>query len=94
VRVPLACTLRYETGSLAQKKIGMGRVIDMSSSGVFFTTESSLRRNTRVALHVGWPVRIDGDVPVELYAEGRIIRTEPTKAALQYDRIAFRILTS
>ena len=93
VRVPLACTLRYETGSPAHRKMGAGRVIDMSSSGVFFTTESLLRRNTRVALHVAWPVRLDGDVPVELFAEGKLVRTERTRAALQYDRIAFRVPT-
>jgi hypothetical protein len=73
--------------------MGAGRVIDMSSSGVFFTTESLLRRNTRVALHVAWPVRLDGDVPVELFAEGKLVRTERTRAALQYDRIAFRVPT-
>lgn len=91
VRVPLACSLRYETGALAQKTVGAGNLINMSSSGAFFTTESSLRRNARVALHVAWPVRLDGDVPVELFAEGRIVRAERAKAALQYDRLAFKV---
>ncbi len=94
VRVPLACALRYETGALAQKKMDAGRLIDMSSSGIFFTTESSLRRNTKVAVHFAWPVRLDGDVPVELVAEGRVVRAAPTRAAIRYDRIAFKVPTS
>jgi hypothetical protein len=92
VRAPLACAVRYEAGSRAQKNMGEGRVIDMSSSGIAFTTECLLRRNTRVALHIQWPVRLQGDVPVELFASGKVVRTEPTRAALQYDQIAFRLL--
>jgi hypothetical protein len=92
VRVPLAFPMRYETGLKAQKSQGVGRVIDMSTSGIAFTTESLVRKNTRVALHIQWPVRIDGDVPVELVASGKVVRTEQTKAALQYDQIAFSLL--
>lgn len=92
-RVPLACTVRYEIGSSTHKKTGMGRTIDMSSSGVLFTTESLLRANTRVALHVTWPVRLESDVPVELYAEGKVVRTESSRAAIKYDQIAFRVAT-
>jgi len=91
VRVPLACATRYETGSAAHKRTGAGRTIDMSSSGIFFTTQSVLRRSTRVALHIAWPVRLDDDVPVELFAEGKVVRTERSRAALQYDQIAFRV---
>jgi PilZ domain len=92
VRVPLQCALRYETGSMTQKKRGEGRVIDISSSGVAFTTESALRRNTRVALHIQWPVQLEGDTPVELFASGRVVRAEPGKIALKYDQFNFKIL--
>jgi hypothetical protein len=91
VRIPLACAMWYEAGSSAQKNTGVGRVIDMSNSGIAFTTESLLRRNTRVALHIQWPVRLQGEVPVELFASGKVIRAERTRAALQYDQIAFKV---
>jgi len=91
VRVPLACAMRYEAGSLSHKKTGQGYVIDMSSSGVAFTTESLLRNRTKVALYIQWPIRLEGDVPVELCATGKVVRTEPTRAAIQYDQIAFRV---
>jgi hypothetical protein len=91
VRVPLGYTMWYETDSRAPKDTGEGRVIDMSSTGIAFTTESLLRKNTRVELRIPWPVQLEGDVPVELYAAGKIVRAEPAKAALQYDKIAFRV---
>ncbi len=93
VRIPLACATRYETGSPANKKTGAGCTIDMSSSGIFFTTQSLLRRSTRVALHVTWPVRLEGEVPVELFAHGKVVRADRTGAALEYDHIAFRVAT-
>lgn len=92
VRVPLACAMWYETGQGANKSSGEGRVIDMSSSGVAFTSEFLPRRNTRVALHIQWPVKLDGEVPVELFAGGKLVRLEDTRAALQFDQLAFRFL--
>jgi hypothetical protein len=92
VRVPLSCAMWYETSSMTHKRREEGRVIDISSSGVAFTTESSLRRNMRVALHIQWPVRLDGEVPVELFASGKVVRTEQSRTALQYDQINFQIL--
>jgi hypothetical protein len=90
-RVPLSCPIRYETSSVTHKRWGEGRVIDISSSGVAFTTESSLRRNVRVALHIQWPVRLEGEIPVELFASGKVIRTEQGRTALRYDQINFKI---
>ena len=92
-RVALACATWYETGSNAHKRTGVGRVIDISSTGVAFTTESLLRRGTRVSLHIQWPIKLEGDVPVELFVAGKLVRSERTKAALQYDRTAFRLAT-
>jgi PilZ domain len=92
VRVPLSCAMWYETSSMTRKRREEGRVIDISSSGVAFTTESPLRRNTRVALHIQWPVRLEGEVPVELFASGKVVRTEQSRTALQYDQINFNIL--
>jgi len=91
VRVPLACPMWYETSSTSPKNTGEGRVIDMSSTGIAFTTESLLRKNTRVELRIQWPVRLEGDAPVELFAAGKVVRAEPARAALQYDKIAFRV---
>ena len=92
VGFPLSCPLWYETSSMTQKRSGEGRVIDISSSGVAFTTESALRRNTRVALHIQWPVQLEGEVPVELFASGKVVRAEPSRTALQYDQFNFKIL--
>jgi PilZ domain-containing protein len=90
-RVQIVYPIRYETHT-QPKQIGMGHTIDMSNGGIAFTTESFLPANAPVTLHVAWPVRLDGTVPIELIAAGRLARTEAMRAALQLDRLSFSIV--
>lgn len=87
VRVRIECPSRYQT----PKQTGLGYTIDMSSTGIAFTTETFLARNTHVTLRVTWPVRLEGDVPVEFHAAGKLARSEPAKAAMQMDSMSFSI---
>lgn len=91
VRVPLGCSTRYQAGSPGKEKAGIGRIIDISSSGAAFTTESLLPPGTRAALYIPWPISLDGGVPVELHAAGKVVRGDEARAALQFDRVAFEI---
>ena len=89
MRVRLGCQARYQTGSSGKPQTGIGRIIDISSSGAAFTTDSLLRPGTRAAIYIPWPISLDGDIPVELHAAGKVVRGEETSAALQFDRVAF-----
>jgi len=90
VRVRIECPTRYETQS-EPKHAGLGHTIDISSGGIFFTTESLLPSNAEVILRVTWPVPLDGDIPVELRAVGKLARTESMKAALQMESLTFSV---
>jgi hypothetical protein len=90
VRVQMVCPSRYETDS-EPKQVGMGHTIDMSNGGIAFTTQSLLPANVEITLHVRWPVRLEGDVPVELHAAGRLARSEAMRAALQLDKMSFSV---
>jgi len=63
----------------------------MSSAGIAFTTESLLEGHTEISLLVTWPIRLEGGAPVELRAVGKLARTDPMKAAMQMDSMAFSI---
>jgi hypothetical protein len=89
VRVPLGCPARYQAGSSAEQKTGAGRIIDISSSGAAFTTDSLLRPGTRAAIYIPWPVSLDDGASVELQAAGKVVRGEETSAALQFDHVTF-----
>jgi hypothetical protein len=89
-RVRIECPLRYETHS-EPVQAGQGHTIDMSSSGISFSTRSFLQISSLVSLFVTWPVRLEGDVPIELRAIGRLVRVEAMKAALRLENISFAI---
>jgi hypothetical protein len=89
MRVQLECPSQYTT----RDQMGFGHTIDMSRTGIAFTTEALLARDTEVTLRVTWPVRLEGGVPVQLYAVGKLARAEPTKAAMHMDSFGFSIET-
>jgi hypothetical protein len=87
-RVRVQCDLRYEAHS-DRMWIGEGHTIDMSATGIYFTTESSLPMNAKVTIYIKWPVRLEQEIPVELRATGRLVRVEDAKAAMQVEETAF-----
>lgn len=87
VRVRMECPSRYQTPQQA----GFGHTVDMSSTGIAFTTETMLAPGSPVTLHVTWPVGLEGGVPVEFYAVGKLARAEAMKAAMHMDRMGFSI---
>jgi hypothetical protein len=88
VRVQLECPSRYETRS-GPKQVGLGHTIDLSGAGISFTTESMLPQEMRMALLVKWPVPLEDEVPVELRAIGKLVRTDATRATLKVGTLTF-----
>jgi hypothetical protein len=93
VRIPIECPSRYETHS-RPKYTGVGLTLDMSSTGIAFTTESLLPADTKATLHLTWPAFFPGYEIIELSAGGTLVRTEERKAALKLEQMNFRISTS
>jgi hypothetical protein len=88
VRIPLNCEGRYESNS-RPKRFGVGHTIDMSNSGISFTTQSQLPVNKKLTLHITWPTRLESGRILELRAKGTVTRAEETKAALKFERLDF-----
>ncbi len=90
-RYPVRQELQYWVVDHTSTKLaGVGRVIDMSSSGIFFSTEEALQLGRRVALSVEWPARLNGTCPLKLVAAGPIVRSERRRAAMRIQRYEFR----
>lgn len=77
----------------AHKKIiqvGQGKSLNMSRSGVLFTTESALLEGQRIELAVSWPVLLDDVLPLKLVASGRLVRSEGMRAAMSIQKYEFK----
>jgi len=47
-----------------------------------------------VEIAVNWPARLDGTCPLKFVATGRVIRSEPDRAAVRIERYEFRTRAS
>lgn len=69
---------------------GVGRTVDVSSGGVLFLGEKSLRLGALIELSVSWPVLLNEDTPVRLIAFGRVVRSKGFATACTVDKYEFR----
>jgi hypothetical protein len=69
---------------------GVGRTMNISSSGVWFTTESMLTAGMPVELSMGWPVLLNDVCPMKLMIYGCVVRSNERGAAVIIERYEFR----
>lgn len=91
-RFPIERDVKYKI--LGSQKniiqIGLGKSLNISSSGVLFTTESILPAGQRVELAVSWPALLNDVLPLKLVARGRLVRSQGRQAAMAIDRYEFK----
>jgi hypothetical protein len=69
---------------------GTGRTLNISSGGVFFTTENVLTAGMPVELSMNWPVLLHDSCPMKLMIYGCVIRSSDRGAAVAIERYEFR----
>jgi hypothetical protein len=90
-RFPIVRDVRYRLlNGRDFAESGGGETVNISSSGVLFTTEHDLKEGRRLELSVSWPARLDDKCQLKLVAKGRVIRAEDGKAAMTIEKYEFR----
>ncbi len=69
---------------------GNGKTINISSGGVWFTTESMLTTGMPVELSMTWPVLLNDNCPMKLMIYGCVVRINERGAAVAIERYEFR----
>jgi hypothetical protein len=62
----------------------------MSSSGLSFAADRALPIGQKLDLSIDWPVRLDGDVQLQLAASGVVVRSSGAVTALRIQRYELR----
>ena len=90
-RFPIDREIRYKVlGKRGGEESGIGKTINMSSSGVLFTADQLLLPGRRVEVSISWPAQLNSQCGLRLVARGRIVRYEGGKAALEIQQYEFR----
>jgi c-di-GMP-binding flagellar brake protein YcgR len=67
-----------------------GKTVNISSSGVLFTTDRALILGRRLEISIDWPVKLNEKCALKLVARGRVVRFEGDRAALEILQHEFR----
>jgi hypothetical protein len=91
VRFPVNLEVRYSVVGLSRPvENGFGRTIDMSSSGLSFTTDRPLSIGQELDLSIDWPVLLGEGVQLQLVTSGVVVRSVGAVTALRIERYDFR----
>lgn len=69
---------------------GTGKTMNISSSGVWFTTENMLTTGMPVEISMNWPVLLNETCPMKLMIYGCVVRSNEKGAAVAIERYEFR----
>ena len=69
---------------------GVGKTMNISSGGVWFTTEAMLTSGMPIELSMNWPVLLNDSCPMKLMIYGCVIRSSEKGAAVAIERYEFR----
>jgi hypothetical protein len=69
---------------------GTGTTVDMSSGGLAFTADKTFKIGACIELSVSWPVLLNGDCPMKLVVEGRVVRSDGHSTAIRTEHYEFR----
>ena len=90
-RFPIEREVRYRVlNKRTGEEAGAGRTINISSSGVLFTTAQMLLPGKRMELAISWPAQLNDKTALRLVARGRVVRFEQGRAAIEIQQYEFR----
>ena len=69
---------------------GSGKTVNISSGGIWFSTQTMLTWGTPIELSLTWPALLNDSCPMKLMIYGCVIRSNDRGAAVAIERYEFR----
>ena len=69
---------------------GTGKTMNISSGGIWFTTEAMLTSGMPIEISMTWPVLLNDSCPMKLMIYGCVVRSNDKTAAVAIERYEFR----
>ena len=91
-RYPVKLTVRYRTIGRSHAVNGVGQTLNMSSGGLLLHAEHEMPAGLRLELNVEWPLLLNGTVPLQLVAHGKVVRGRGSEFAVSFVQYQFRTM--
>ena len=90
-RYPVTLELSYRELKGKTQLMGQGKTINISSSGLLFASEHPPSVDADVELMLQWPVLLNDEGPLRLKVNGKVMRTEGGRVAIEISQYEFRV---
>ena len=91
-RYPVQLTVRYRTVGRNQLVNGVGQTLNMSSGGLLVSAQHEFSAGLKLEVNVEWPLLLNGRVPLQLVANGKIVRCGGSMFAISFSQYQFRTM--
>ncbi|HTA72491.1 MAG TPA: PilZ domain-containing protein [Bryobacteraceae bacterium] len=91
-RYPVKLTVRYRTVGRHQSVNGVGHTLNMSSGGLLVSAQHEVSAGSRLEVNVEWPLLLDGAIPLQLVAHGKVVRCGGSMFAISFAQYQFRTM--
>ena len=91
-RYPVKLTVRYHTVGRKHAVNGVGQTLNMSSGGLLVSAAHEINAGARMEVNIEWPLLLDGNVPLQLVAVGRVVRSDDSAFAVSFAQYQFRTM--
>ena len=89
-RFPLRMNVRYQSLGTDRPFAGVGQTVNVSSSGVLVTCNSTIHEGARVRVVFEWPSLLNGTTPLQLLTTGTVVRRQESGLAIAFEAYQFR----
>jgi PilZ domain len=93
IRYPVSLNVKYRTVGRSNRISGVGRTLNMSSGGLLIAADQRTQVGAKIELNVEWPSLLDGTIPLQLVAVGRVVRCLESGFALAFTQYQFRTMS-
>lgn len=91
-RYPLDLSVRFRFCSAGTAFSGQGLAVNISSGGILVESEDRVIEGAMLELSIAWPSLLDGRIPLQLLAVGRVLRHGTSHFAAMFERHEFRTI--
>jgi hypothetical protein len=93
IRYPVSLNVKYRTVGRSNRVSGVGRTMNMSSGGLLIAADQHTQLGARIELNIEWPSMLDGQIPLQLVAVGKVVRCMESGFALSFSQYQFRTMS-
>lgn len=91
VRYPIALDLRYRASTPEARDLGrQSTTVEISSQAISFSTPEPLPAGAHVETSIRWPFLLDNRTPLQLVADGKVVRSTEGKTVIRIHKYEFR----